>query len=72
MCLLTFVICIHLSELWSENLKKKTLGKPGNRFDDNFKWILKKYDTRMSTGFISLIRGTSVSLLRTVVNIMAA
>jgi hypothetical protein len=60
-----------LSELWSENLKKETLGKPGNIFGDKFKWILKKYDTQMLTRFIRLIRGTSVSLLRTVVNVTA-
>ena len=52
--------------------EEKTLGKPGNRFDDKYKWALKKYDTRMSTGFIWLIRGTSASLLRTLVNVMAA
>jgi hypothetical protein len=57
--------------MWSENLKKKTFGKPGNRFDDKYKWILKKYDTRMSTGFIWLIRGAIASLRRTVVNVTA-
>jgi hypothetical protein len=52
------------TEFWPENLTGrdylKDLGKDRRII---LKWILKKYDVRMWTGFISLSTGCSMGLL---------
>jgi hypothetical protein len=56
------------SKLWCRNLKRPFV-RPRYRWDDNIKWILKKWDGTVYTGFIWLGIGMLWAVVSTVMTV---